>query len=183
MSHPADTGEKNTSNNSPIESSVTSSSVPYETALAKAFDKLTSEIFVFLLAYMILIIGLATLGQGIPDGLRGLLYIIPILGILAYGWSRKRTVTQDPGASGINVRAIFVKDGYVGGIRGSANSAPNNVDVSGGFITGGGTVIGVDQPSQQTGQTAQFLVSIFDGLDENDQDEIIQYALKRKASL
>jgi hypothetical protein len=60
------------------------SSPPYEAALNKAFDKLTSEILIFLLAYTILLIGLAVFGSGIATQFRNLLYIIPVLGVVAY---------------------------------------------------------------------------------------------------
>ena len=60
--------------------------VPYERVLAKAFDKLTSEILIFLLAYTILLIGLLYFGINIPDTWRNFFYLIPVIGVLAYIW-------------------------------------------------------------------------------------------------
>lgn len=58
--------------------------VPFEAALSKGIEKLTSEIFIFLLCYTILLIGMAVLGTNLPKELRTLLYILPVLGIGSY---------------------------------------------------------------------------------------------------
>ena len=55
-------------------------SVPFEPALLKAFDKLTNEILIFLLAYVILLIGLGVFADELSETLKNLLYIIPIMG-------------------------------------------------------------------------------------------------------
>jgi|GEM_PF-2290360 len=153
---------------------------PYESTLNKAFDKLTSEIFIFLLAYMILVIGLVVFGKGIPSGLRALLYIIPVLGILSYGWGRKRTVIQEPRASGIRVRALWVKGGYVGGVRGPDTFQDGDVDIAGAVVSKDGIVVGRDSGGDSTDEASRYLLSIFESLNENDRGELIQHALHIK---
>src|SRR5437016_2686080 len=81
---------------------------PYEVPLTRAFDKLTSQIFLFLLAYVILLIGLAVFGSQLADTLRNLFYVIPVLGVLAYVWLRQRKIVQVAKNNGIDVRAGIV---------------------------------------------------------------------------
>jgi len=149
--------------------------LPYEVALNKALDKLTSEILIFLLAYMILVIALVVLRGSIPEGLRVLLYVIPILGISGYAWLRKRTVIREPRSGGVSVKALFVKDAYVGGVRGVGRGGEAGaVDVSVGIATSRGTVIGVDQTS--TADDLKYLQSIFDQLTESHRRQVITSA-------
>jgi hypothetical protein len=76
---------------------------PYEGALNIAFNRLTSEILIFLLAYTILLIGVVVFGAGLPTELRTLLYIIPILGVVAYVWLQKRTIVKKAAAGNVDV--------------------------------------------------------------------------------
>src|SRR5436305_7829631 len=78
-----------------------SRNAPYEVPLTKAFDKLTSQIFLFLLAYVILLIGLAVFGSNLAVTLRSLFYILPILGIAAYLWQQQRAIVKDGKDRGI----------------------------------------------------------------------------------
>jgi hypothetical protein len=149
--------------------------LPYEVALNKALDKLTSEILIFLLAYMILVIALVMLRGSIPDGLRVLLYVIPILGFVGYAWLRKRTVIREPRSSGVSVKALFVKDAYVGGVRGAGRGAEAGaVDVSVAVATGRGTVVGVDQTN--VADDLKYLQSIFHQLTESHRRQVITSA-------
>src|SRR5438876_1425239 len=86
-------------------SHVVSRNVPYEVPLTRAFDKLTSQIFIFLLAYVILLIGLAVFGSGLIVTLRSLLYILPVLGVIAYLWQQRKTIRRDGEDRGIDVKA------------------------------------------------------------------------------
>src|SRR5215471_467913 len=148
--------------------------LPYEVALNKALDKLTSEILIFLLAYMILVIALVTLRGSIPEGLRVLLYVIPILGILGYAWLRKRTVIREPRAGGVSVNALFVKDAYVGGVRGGRSGESGPVDVSVGIATGRGAVVGVDETNAS--DDLKYLQGIFHQLTESHRRQLITSA-------
>lgn len=71
------------------------SKAPYEEALSKGIEKLTSEIFIFLLCYTILLIGMAVLGTKLPTELRTLLYILPVLGIGPYLWLRRQQLMTE----------------------------------------------------------------------------------------
>ncbi len=77
---------------------------PYEGVLLKAFDRLTSEIFIFLLAYVILIIGLSFFNVAMTNTLITLLYLIPILGVVSYAWLRQRALVNDAKEHGVNVK-------------------------------------------------------------------------------
>jgi hypothetical protein len=148
---------------------------PYESALNKALDKLTSEVLVFLLAYVILVIALVTLRERIPETLAGLLYVIPVLGIVAYAWLRKRTVVRAPHAPGVSVRALFVKDAYVGGVRGPAPARGEGpVDVSVGIASGSATAVGVDAGAE--GDDARYLGTIFRELTPSHRRQLIASA-------
>jgi hypothetical protein len=110
---------------------------PYEAVLMRALDKLTSQIFIFLLAYTMLLIGLAAYGAEMAAWLRNLLYIIPVLGVSTYVLLRQRTLARKAAAHGVQVRAGIVRDsGYVAGIRGIAREFLDNVRVG----VGGSTV-------------------------------------------
>jgi hypothetical protein len=104
------------------------STAPYEAALLKAFDKLTSQVLIFLLAYVIVLIGVAWFGDGIDSRLRMLFYLIPIMGVLAHVWLQRRR----------HIRRAMERDVYVGA----------------GVTTGGSTVVGEGgRVSEQPGQT------------------------------
>jgi hypothetical protein len=154
---------------------------PYETALNSAFNKLTSEIFVFLLAYTILLIALTALARNIPPMLRLLLFVIPVLGIIAYGWLKKRAAVRNPHAQGVRVRAGIVgSKGYVGGVRGPGQVPTGGLDVRGGIVSSG-VLVGVDQANRDQGSAANFLVNIFEGLPSEDQSAVVRYALELQA--
>jgi hypothetical protein len=123
-------------NNNPPQTPSSSSSssivLPYEGALLKAFERLTSEIFIFLLAYVILIIGLTFLDATMTDTLRNLLYIIPILGVVAYTWLRQRNIVRDAKEHGVDLKE---------GVRVSVGKASGKADI-GGFTASGGPVDG-----------------------------------------
>jgi len=104
-----------------------SRNAPYEVPLTKAFDKLTSQIFIFLLAYVILLIGLAVFGSSLVVTLRTLLYILPVLGVVAYLWQQQRAIVKDGRDRGIDVKAGKITgQAWVGGIV----NAPRDRDVS-----------------------------------------------------
>jgi hypothetical protein len=89
-------------------SPLSSPSAPYEAVLAKAFDKLSFQVFVFLLAYMILVIGLAVFAPQLATELRTLIYVLPVLGVGAYVWQRRRSNARDAREHGIDVKAGVV---------------------------------------------------------------------------
>jgi hypothetical protein len=116
---------------------------PYEEALKIALNKLTSEVFIFLLAYTILLIGIAVFGSGLTTQLRTLFYIIPILGVAAYIWLRRPNIVKKA-AGDVRVRALLARGGAnVIGVRGGPGQEQGNTDVSAG-IASGSNVIGRD---------------------------------------
>src|SRR5437868_7186506 len=98
-------GQSSHSEQGTAQPNVVSRNAPYEVPLTKAFDKLTSQIFLFLLAYVILLIGLAVFGSSLAVTLRSLLYILPILGVGAYLWQHQRAIVKDGKDRGIDVKA------------------------------------------------------------------------------
>lgn len=154
--------------------------LPYQVALNKAFDKLTSEVLIFLLAYTILVVAVLFLREHIPHTFAILLYLIPLLGILAYGWLRKKTIVRDPAAAGIRVRALLVGGkGQVFGVKGpgSVQGEHGHVNVAAGVVRGDGQVVGIDQSPKLSGG-AQHLLEIFDRLDEEGRAKLVASALR-----
>jgi hypothetical protein len=156
---------------------------PYEAALVQAINKLTSEVFIFLLAYVILLIGIAVFGESLTDTLRNLLYIIPILGVAAYVFLKRGEVVKEADARGIVVKAGVVRrDGYVGGKRGKTSSGSNGkVDVRSGWTDG--TVVGLDEayekePEPNTPQSSgsQYLLEIYEDLSEENRRKLVASA-------
>jgi hypothetical protein len=157
--------------------------LPYEVPLTKAFDKLTSQVFIFLLAYVILLIGLAVFGSRLADTLRNLFYVIPVLGVLAYVWLKQRQIAKVAKESGIDVSAWIVSDSArVTGVRGAkAGSAlPKNVNVGVGLARGtadiAGVVYGDVEAEKPQSSSFQVLADIFNQLNKSDQIKLIASA-------
>lgn len=161
---------------------------PYEAVLMRALEKLTSQIFIFLLAYTMLLIGLAVAGTEMTAWLRNLLYIIPILGVLSHVLLQQRRVARKAAAHGVQVRAGIVKDsGYVAGIRGIAQGFLDNVRVGAGWVSGEAQVIGVDEPrglatetEAPKGSEVQYLLSLYQELGEQDRSSLVAYAMQMR---
>jgi hypothetical protein len=156
---------------------------PYEAALNAAFKQLTDQILIFLLAYMILLIGISVFGQDIAAQLRTLLYIIPILGVAAYVWVRRSSLSKRTRDRSVQVRSgIATGPGtYVGGERGAVQEDAGRTTTRSGIATGGATVLGRDAPASIDKQTpqaieTQYLLQIFEGLDEANQRRLIDTA-------
>jgi hypothetical protein len=156
---------------------------PYEAALNTAVKNLTDQILIFLLAYTILLIGVAVFGSGLAIELRTLLYIIPILGVVAYVWL-KRGGAEKESRRDVRVRSSFATgQSYVGGKRGATHEGSGSTDVSSLFASGGSTVIGRDA-GRQTGRSTetplalntQYLLDIFQQLDRSSQRKLIESA-------
>lgn len=162
-------------------SSALTQTAPYEVPLSKAFDKLTSEVFIFLLAYVILIIGLAVFGESLANTLKTLLYIIPVLGVAAYVWQNQKTIRNKAGKSGIDVRAWMVKGAQVIGVEGakSGDAIPENVKVRAGLASDNAKVKGMVYGSDDPADTSEkYLLEQFTKLDDNNKDELIDYVRK-----
>ena len=157
---------------------------PYEGALNIALNKLTSEVLLFLLAYTILLIGIAVFGSGLTTELRTLLYIIPILGVVAYVWLQRRTIVRKAAAGNVGVRSTVARGGSeVIGVLGPGQEQGNTTVDS--LFASSSRVIGRDYggAGSQSASTAndtdvQYLIEIFQKLEEAGRNELIANALK-----
>lgn len=169
------------------EKQIPTQSAPYEVPLTKAFEKLTSEIFIFLLAYVILVIGLAVFGENLAKTIKTLLYVIPVLGVVAYVWLKQKMINSQAN-KGINVNVDKIKDSAnVVGAKGvkDKNSIPDKVSVDVKEAEGnsfvGGVVFGDEMPdvnNKPADNSEKFLVDLFMKLDEENRGELISNALK-----
>ena len=156
--------------------------VPYETVLIKALDKLTSQVFIFLLAYLILVIGLAVLAPQLTVEVRTLLYVLPVLGIGAYLWQQQRAIAGQAKHHGIDVKAGLVTgEAHVTGVRAAAGSAslPEDVQVGVGLVSGKsrveGAVIGPAEASDSPSER-QYLLDTFQQLSPPKRRKLIASA-------
>lgn len=165
------------STQAPTPATTGSQTAPYEVPLTKAFDKLTSEVLLFLLAYVILLIGLAVFGSSLIVPLRTLLYIIPILGVAAYLWQQHTTIVKDgkidvkTGKVSENAHISGVtnapKEGGIPGyVKVHVKEASGSARVSGAEYADGGAA------DNKTGYTLQ----IFQQLNSQNQMELIASA-------
>jgi hypothetical protein len=159
---------------------------PYASALNTALRKLTNEVLVFLIAYTILLIGLATLGTALATELRTLLYVIPVLGVLAYMWQQKRKVTRHARDAGVDVRSGVALDGArVVGVRGAPSGDTSSVSVASGMASGGANVIGVDAPGASGTADLTYLTTLFEQMGPVERRKLVEAAhelLSRRAS-
>jgi hypothetical protein len=160
-----------------------SPAVPYEKALLKAFEKLTSEVLLFLLAYMILLIGSETLAPSMSSTLRGLLYIIPILGVGAHVWLKRTNVAKAARDHDVEVSAgITTGSAQVTGLRGPASATPASIKVSSGFAGDHAQVTGVDHgPTGRTDDPPadeQYMLKLFRELDDAGRRELVSRAMR-----
>jgi hypothetical protein len=171
-----------------IPPSLVSTAAPYEDALIKAFDRLTSEIFIFLLAYFILIVGLSFLNVRLTDTLRNLLYIIPILGVVAYLWVRQHELVRDAKKHGVDVKegvrvdaGNVSDDAVITGVSGAGEGPIGNVDVAVRRASNRAIITGIDYAqadAHSPSEEERYLVKLFRQLDVTSRDRLIAQAQK-----
>ncbi len=152
---------------------------PYEAVLIRAFNQLTSQVLIFLLAYLILVIGLAVLAPALTSEVRTLLYILPVLGIGAYAWQKRRSLSSRAKQQGIDVRAgIVTGAGIVRGVQAPAGAAgtPQEVRVAAGFVGGNGKVEGLRIGDNEA--DVQYLLHTFQQLQPPQRRKLIAAAQK-----
>jgi hypothetical protein len=149
---------------------------PYESALGIAFQKLSSQVLIFLLAYVILIIGMEFFASGTAAQLRVLLYLIPILGAGAYVLLEKRKMRLN----GISAAAGYASGSTVEGVRGDPGKVSGPVRAMAGFAVKGATVRGVDMGGGEIHRPADlaYLSDLFANLDEEGRQELIATAME-----
>jgi hypothetical protein len=161
--------------------SVPAAGAPYEVSLTKAFDKLTSQILIFLLAYVILVIGLSIFGKNLTNSFKTLLYIIPVLGVAAYLWENQKAIRREADENGIDVSAWIVKGAEVVAVEGAkrGDSIPEKVVVKPKLVFDNakvkGLVFGSDKPADAS---EKYLMEQYMKLDEENKGELIDYARK-----
>jgi hypothetical protein len=155
-------------------------SPPYEAVVNTAVKKLTDEILLFLLAYTILLIGVALFGSNLTATMRTLLYLIPLLGVAAHVWMRRPGAGR---AAGRHVRvrsAIAAGRSYVGGERGTGQGS-GGTDVGSLFAGGGSTVVGRDAGGRDADEApatarTEYLLDLFRQLDTPGQMKLVESA-------
>jgi hypothetical protein len=117
---------------------------PFSGVLAKTVDKLTSQIFLFVIAYVMVVAALAYWGVEVPVELRTAVCLLPGLAIAAYVYLERSKIRQTVQAHGIDVRARIATSGaQVTGVRGGA-APEGDVNVRVGVATGKAQVVGLD---------------------------------------
>lgn len=165
----------------PAQGSTPDSSAPYAVVLAKAFDKLTSQVLIFLLAYVILLIGLAVFGSQLATTFRHLLYVIPLLGVAAFLFDQRHRIVKEGREKGVDVKARRVSgSASVIGVRGATGDLPDNVTLKVGHASDRAVVHGVEyagatarDDGQPEGSDARFLVETFQQLNKTNRRELI----------
>jgi len=153
---------------------------PYEIPLTKAFDKLTSEVFLFLLAYLILLIGLAVFGSNLVATLRDLFYILPVLGVIAYLWQQQRTIVKDGKDRGIDVKAGKITDqARVGGVVNAPRdrNVPNAIRVRIHRAQDSARISGIEYgDGDELNDETSYIARVFRELSQQNQKNLIESA-------
>jgi len=161
-----------------------SSGLPYERAVIMGFDKLSSEIFIFLLVYVILLIGLAVVAPQLSTTLKTLFYILPILGIVAYLWLKSTGLIKDAEANGIQVYSgIAAGSAQVIGVRGRITQALGRIKVGSFVAIGNARVIARESAASDVNANPDepYLISLFRDLDDAQRTALIAEANRLKA--
>jgi hypothetical protein len=150
---------------------------PYENVLNTAFSKLTSQILVFLLAYMVLLVVLVWIGPTLSIPFIGLFYIIPILAMISYIWVKRQGIVAKPQESrNVNVKVRKAEgEAFIGGERGIFPDTVGSTTVSTGHVRDQAQVIGRDRDNI-TNTNTRFLNSLFEKLDQRNQMKLISNA-------
>jgi hypothetical protein len=151
----------------------------YEGALTAALARLTNQVFLFLIAYTILLIGIATFGAGLPAELRDLLYVIPVLGVAAYVWLQRRKAVRSASKPSVSVRSNEVSDqAYVAGVRGTDGEIGGNVTVRTRRASGSAAVIGIDAGARPEAVNSDlaYLKDLFERLEPHRRMDLVQRA-------
>ena len=162
------------------------SRVPYEEALVRAFDKLTSQVLVFLLGWGIILIILATIKPDISIQLLASIYFLSALGVAVYVWQEKRSVV---GQGNNRRKRVRVRAGraegstYVSGTRGAIPMSPDDIDVRLGRGKDNARVIGldageIDSVDSKFSRSNQenYLIELFRQLEASDRRELVRVA-------
>ncbi len=140
--------------------------IPFEQALTEGFKKLTNEVFLFLLCYMIIMVGLEVTAKGLIEKIRPLVYIIPLGGVAAYVWLEKSKIPQ---RAKMNLQVGEMGDRVVfAGRRGGVTNSDINMKAK--RLTGNVEFIG-----EQAGYSddINYLIKIYKELNLNERRQVI----------
>lgn len=161
------------------------SMVPYEASFSKGLEKLTDQILVFLLLYMILLIGLDLFAKGIVEKYRPLLYIIPIGGVISYAWRQKKNAVKNKNDIRQGTK-IDVKETYGRVLGKQGDLSEGYVDIQAGQVGKDAEIIGessyFDDNRANNSTDVKFLIDIFEQLNSSDKLEIINNATTKLGS-
>jgi hypothetical protein len=141
--------------------------------LSKTVDKLTSQIFLFLIAYAILLVCGAIWAPSMPVELRAAFCGLPALGLAAYVFFERRKLSKVAESHGIKVQSgIATDEALIIGVKGS-NAPSGDVVVSAGYASGKAKIIGQDSSS---GSEA-YLIEICRTLNDARRAELVSAAI------
>jgi hypothetical protein len=156
------------------------SATPYEHVIVRAFDKLTSEIFVFLLAYVALVVGFAWLAPTGSESFAVLLHVLPVAGIAAYVWLQSAGLARQATANGVDVwSGVATGSARVTGISGAVARTLGRVKVRSTLASGNARVTGVSIGGDAVDTDENFLLDRFRKLDDAGRQAVIREAMKR----
>lgn len=128
-------------------------------------------------------IGLAVFGPQLADSLRNLLYIIPVVGVMAYLWLQQQGIVKDGKEQGIDVKTgIVTGSAQVIGIEGAKPGAdlPKKVQVSTILASDKAKVIGTSyayaEPEVPRNRDLEDLTVIFKQLERSNQIKLLNSA-------
>ena len=153
--------------------------VPYEAVLIKALDRLTSQVFIFLLAYTVLLVLLAMIGGVLDSTLRSILALVPILGVAAYVWLRRTDIATQATEQGIDVRAGWTSGrASVAGVTGATerSALPDHVVVRTGAARDDARVVGVEFAARESELDSAYLNELLTHLTVANQRRLIASA-------
>lgn len=157
-----------------------SQKAPYEDVLLEGIKKLDSQIFIFLLLYVIVLSGMAGFFSDIPLSLQLSLILIPFFGIVAFMLSRRNKVSKQM-ANNIRVRVGNISEkAQIIGRQG--NQIDTNIDVSVKDASGESLVIGSSAPTmpqQSESELETLLLEEFGKLSTEEKFEFIQRLKQR----
>lgn len=150
--------------------------MPYEHLLVRAFDKLSSEIFVFLLAYVMVLIGFAVVAPAVSASFSLLLHVLPIVGVAAYVWLRSAGLAKQATANGVDIwSGIAIGSARVTGVAGAVARTLGRVKVRSVLAAGSARVTAVDAGGngEADGNEERYLLDQFRKLDETARRAVV----------
>ena len=148
--------------------------------LTRTVKRLTSQVLLFLVAYLILIVILILAGAAIGSEVRAGLSFIPVLGVTAYVYLQKKTLDTQTRAVDNHTRVVVesVENVKIGGRFGQGgNEGVVDVQVK---DAKDAVIVGIDATPSATSQDSErdYLLKIFDGLGADGRRKMVSAAMK-----